>query len=267
MKKYDNGNLALSGMLAGEADLSTVSEYPIVLNSFLRDDFSIISTITSSFKDIKVIVHRGRGIENEGDLKGKKIGIVPGTAAQFFLDSYLNVLGLLSSDVRIINMTTVERSKALKSGIVDAVVTTEPYAFDIVCFLPDDAKRLPTTEVYRMTYHLAGMRDFIKKHPETMIKIVRGLDRGVSYIRENKKECVGIMARILKMDVSYLEAIWDDYDFDLSLDQSLFISLEDEARWAIKNRLTGNKRVPNYLDFIYLDALNKVKPENMTIIQ
>jgi hypothetical protein len=46
----------------------------------------------------------------------------------------------------------------------------------------------------------------------------------------------------------------------------LLITLEDEARWAIKNNLTSATEVPNYLDYIYFDALDEVKPEAVGII-
>jgi NitT/TauT family transport system substrate-binding protein len=45
------------------------------------------------------------------------------------------------------------------------------------------------------------------------------------------------------------------------------IAFEDQARWRIDNNLTDATRVPNYLDYIYLDALEKVKPEAIGIIR
>jgi NitT/TauT family transport system substrate-binding protein len=54
--------------------------------------------------------------------------------------------------------------------------------------------------------------------------------------------------------------------FELSLDQSLLINTEDEARWAIKNNLIDKTEIPNYLDYIYIDALEEVKPEAVGII-
>ena len=60
---------------------------------------------------------------------------------------------------------------------------------------------------------------------------------------------------------------WDEFVFELSLDQSLLISLEDEARWAIKNNLTDKKEIPNFFNFIYTQALEEVKPEAVTIIR
>lgn len=42
--------------------------------------------------------------------------------------------------------------------------------------------------------------------------------------------------------------------------------MEDEARWMIKNNLTSEKKTPNFLDYIYLDGLEKIKPESVNII-
>ena len=41
--------------------------------------------------------------------------------------------------------------------------------------------------------------------------------------------------------------------------------LEDETRWAIKNRLTDQTVMPDYLTYIYLDGLRAVKPEVVKI--
>jgi hypothetical protein len=35
----------------------------------------------------------------------------------------------------------------------------------------------------------------------------------------------------------------------------------------MKERLTDKKEIPNYLDFIYMDALGEVKPEVVMIVR
>jgi NitT/TauT family transport system substrate-binding protein len=47
----------------------------------------------------------------------------------------------------------------------------------------------------------------------------------------------------------------------------MLITFEDQARWRIKQGLTDATEVPNYLDYIYLDALEEVKPEAIGIIR
>jgi len=43
--------------------------------------------------------------------------------------------------------------------------------------------------------------------------------------------------------------------------------MEDEARWMIKNNLTAGKTVPDFGNYIYVDALKAIKPEAVNIIR
>jgi NitT/TauT family transport system substrate-binding protein len=64
-----------------------------------------------------------------------------------------------------------------------------------------------------------------------------------------------------------METVWSQNQFSLSLDQSLVAAMEDEARWMIANGLTSETEVPNFLDYIYMDGLQAVKPEAVNIIR
>jgi NitT/TauT family transport system substrate-binding protein len=66
---------------------------------------------------------------------------------------------------------------------------------------------------------------------------------------------MGIIAPYIGMDRSQLAELWDIYNFKITLGQSLLVTLEDQARWAIENELTDKTEVPNYLNYIYYDAL------------
>jgi hypothetical protein len=41
--------------------------------------------------------------------------------------------------------------------------------------------------------------------------------------------------------------------------------LEKEARWAMGRQLILAKKAPNYLNFLYLDALKQVSPKTVTV--
>jgi NitT/TauT family transport system substrate-binding protein len=64
-----------------------------------------------------------------------------------------------------------------------------------------------------------------------------------------------------------METIWRENQFSLSLDQSLITAIENEARWMIKNKLTAEKSMPNFPDFISEDALKAIKPNAVNIIR
>ena len=71
----------------------------------------------------------------------------------------------------------------------------------------------------------------------------------------------------MNFDDAYMDLLWQRYQFGLSLNQPLMIAMEDEARWLIKNNLTPEKQVPDFLKNIREDTLKKLKPEGVNIIR
>ena len=87
------------------------------------------------------------------------------------------------------------------------------------------------------------------------------------FARENPDEAQEIVAGKIGMDRAKFNEIWELFNFKVALDQSLLLTLEAEARWAIKNKLTNKTEVPDYLYYIYMDALEEVKPKAVGIIR
>jgi hypothetical protein len=42
--------------------------------------------------------------------------------------------------------------------------------------------------------------------------------------------------------------------------------MKDEAQWLIDSHFTNEKAIPNFVSYIYTDALKAVKPESVSII-
>ena len=66
----------------------------------------------------------------------------------------------------------------------------------------------------------------------------------------------------MNLDAAYMETVWSQNQYSLSLDQSLIVAMEDEARWMISNGLTTEKQVPDFLNYIYEDGLKSDKARN-----
>jgi NitT/TauT family transport system substrate-binding protein len=130
-----------------------------------------------------------------------------------------------------------------------------------------DAIRLSGSELYRTTFNFMVMKDYAEAHPEVLLKFLRAIDNATDFIEKNREESKDIVAERLKLDKENMTKFWDAFTFEISLDQSLIIAIEAEARWAIDNKLTDKIEVPNYLDYIYYDALEEVKPEAIGIIR
>ncbi len=266
VERYPFGRIALESMLAGEVNLATVAETPIVLQSFKRDDFAVAAMFVYNYDDTKVIVRKDRVAVPAG-LAGKTIGTSFGTSPQFFLDTYLSSVGIAKSQVKIVDISQKDLPAALQSGAVDAIVAFEPYAHQALQLLPEAAMRLPKVEILKETFNLVVMKDFARQHSLVLPRVLRAMDRAITYQERNRAETIAILVRDLGIDATYLAETWDDYKFGLSLDQAFLVNLEDVARWAIENKLTERTEVPNYLGYLATDALQAVKPEAVRLLQ
>lgn len=268
MKEFDSGRNALASMLENkDIDICTVAQTPVVFHSFNRDDFVIIGAMVYSYNDVKVLVRQDKGINKPMDLIGRKVGVTRGSTGHFYLSIFLNYNGLSCSDVNEIDINASELPQALADGRVDAISTWEPHNMNAIKLLGEKTLLLHGGDIFREDFYFVVHKSFIKDNPETLKMFLKAIERGEKFIHGNKDESITIVSERLKIDKESTASVWDDFNFQLILDQSIFVSLEAEARWAIRVGLTEEKEVPNYLGFIYTDALEAVKPEAVTIIR
>ena len=266
IKTFDSGRLSLLAMLKGEGiDICTVAPTPIMFNSFERDDFAIIATFVYSYDDIKVIARKDKGIATARDLKGKKVGTPARTTGQFFLNAFLTDRGVPAKEVQAIDINPSDLPVALEKNDVDAIVIWEPHGYYAQELLGDKATRLPDLDIYKETFNFVVMKDYAATHPELLAKFLRATDAATTFIVENKEESRELVAENLDLDRKVTAAIWDDFVFEMSLDQTLIRTLEEEALWAIRSQLVDRPKIPNYLHYIHLRSLKAVKPQAVTI--
>ncbi len=266
IQQHPSGKAAFNALVEGEADLATAAETPIMFAIMRGEKIGILATISSSEKNKMIVARKDKGVSIPNDLKGKRIGVTVGSSGDYFMDSFLIMHGISRDEVQVINVGSNAIVDALTSGEVDAVSTWNPYISILQKGLGDNAVTFSGEGIYRETFNIATKQDFANENPETIKKVLRALIKAEEFCEENPDEAQEIIADKIGMDRAALNELWELYDFKVTLDQSLLVELEAEARWAIKNNLTDATEVPNYLDYIYLDALEEVKPEAVGII-
>ncbi len=267
LKKFDSGKLSFKAMMQGEVDISTVAPTPIMFSSFERDDFCIFATFAYAEEDIKVIACRDKGISTAQDLVGKKIGTPAGTTGQFFVEVFLSQNEIPASQVEVVDVAPSDLPAALADREVDAIVIWEPHAYNASQLLGDRVIRLPSSDVYRVNFSFMAMKNFAKDNPLVLERFLRAIERATIFINNNRQEAQAIVAQMLELDEKLTAILKDIFVFEISLNQSLLMTIEDEARWAIRNKLTDKTEVPNYIDYIYMNALEKVSPDAVSIIK
>ena len=109
--------------------------------------------------------------------------------------------------------------------------------------------------------------EWITKHPELVSRLLKSLAQAEEYAIRNPAGARTIVQKRLNLDASYMETVWSQDQFSLSLDQSLILAMEDETRWMMNNNMTDEKNIPDFLDYIDEGGLKAVKPEAVNIIR
>jgi NitT/TauT family transport system substrate-binding protein len=266
LNAYDTGLAAINGLLNNEIDIAGAGEYPFVVRALKKDNISIIGSFSRTYNEY-LVWRTDKGIKNVVGLKGKKIGLPRWTLPEFHLGRFLDLQGMSIRDVTLINLTPARAADAIANEDVDAVVVWEPFVSQI--------RKQQTNGIVSRSVHsgqamygiLVCRNDWIKRHPEMVKRVLNSLAQAEEYVVRHPAEAKAILKKRHQYDDAYVDRIWPEHQFSLSLDQSLITAMEDEARWMINNNLTKEKQVPDFLNYIYIDGLKAVKPEAANIIR
>ena len=113
VRAWPAGKQALEAMLAGEVEVATVADTPIVVQSFKRRDFVVIATLAHN-NPYRLVARRDRGIRGPSDLRGHRVGVMAGTTTQFFLHSVLADVGLAPGEIAEVDVPAGDLAAALE---------------------------------------------------------------------------------------------------------------------------------------------------------
>jgi NitT/TauT family transport system substrate-binding protein len=205
------GSLDMCGTTLAHAIQSASMGQPVVVVAALCDKASAL------------IVKKDGPVMTVADLKGKKIGYVPGTMHEILLRETLTRNGLSpDKDVTLIRVDFFDMNLALARDGIDAYLSGEPFPSQAV---DQGLGRILTHPYYDQSVGTinAGMlvtRKMIEKEPERVAALVRAHVLSTRYLMENQPVWLGKAAEfgtplpVLEKAASNIELSWDmDADF------------------------------------------------------
>jgi NitT/TauT family transport system substrate-binding protein len=206
-----------------------------------------------------LVARRDRGIKEPEDLRGKTIGVLQGTAAEYFLGVVLTFNHIPWRAVTVVDFQPSALGEALATGKVDAVVAWEPYLGDIFKKMGDAVVTWPAQEKQDIFWILVGRAGYLKRNPAAVEKLLRALGQAANFIKEHPAEAQEMICRRAK----FPQAEWNRYPlrYEIFLDQGLLLHLEDEAAWMIKNGITNRTEIPDFMNYLDPGPLTEVNPQ------
>ena len=265
-KNFDTAGPAITALMKNEVDITTSGEYPFVANVLSNQNLSLIGTM-DKFQAFYLIGNQDHGIKNIADLKGKNVGVVRQSLMEFYLGRLLDLHEMNIHDVSLVDVRPSQWVSALANGTVDAVAINQAYLGQMQAQLGNKIVIWQLQNDQLGYGILFGSTNWVTQHPELVSRFLKSLAQAENYLVNQPTNAKAILKNHLNYSDTYLAEVWTNQHFSLSLEQSLVVAMENEARWLINNNLTNQTAIPDFLNYVYLEGLTSVKPESVNIIR
>ncbi|MFY3746014.1 ABC transporter substrate-binding protein [Anaeromyxobacter sp. Red801] len=191
-RSFDLGRDALALLREGGADVAVAFETPVLQAAYADDRLRALTALHTSTRNTRLVVRASSGIRGFSDLGGRRIGLAPGTNADFFTDLALRLGGVPRDQVRLVHGAPAESIEGLAAGALDAAVLSDPAAQEAERRLGDDAQVFQT-DLYVEISLLVTRDDVLAARPAALRALLRGLACGERRARADRE---GARARI-----------------------------------------------------------------------
>ena len=263
-----SGRSCLELMMQGRAQVATAAELAVTLASFKRNDLAIIGTTSTSSHQIKLVGRASSGVRGAADIKGRRVAFVPASSSQYFLDTWVTFHGIDPKDMRKLPLEPDKMVDALSRHEVDALAIWEPHASKAIAALGTDATVLPNPRVYTQHFAIVTDRVQLQGRGAEMSRLLQALMKAERFIAERPAEAAALLQARLQTDAATAAAQLREHDYRIRLDQSLISTMEEQARWAIREKLVEARQRPkSLLHTIEPALLRKADPRAVSLVQ
>ncbi len=215
--EFSSANLMAEALISGRIDGTATSAFPVVFSIEQQKPgqfkIYIVNVINEKFFPDYILVKKDSKIENISDLKGKKIGIYPGstilTYTKIILSNFMNP----ETDIDIIQLKPSLQIQALESKQVDAIFALEPIAtVSIVKGISRVLEKAPLAKYVMSPLPGSGSAfssEFIKKYPEDAKKIKKAMYNALDFLDNPKNipEVKKILAKWTNIEVEVIDKL------------------------------------------------------------
>ena len=259
-----NGEDCIAQIQRGRADLAMASDASVVLAVHAGQPLELIATVASSRRSNQVVARTDRGIRQGADLRGRRVGFIPGTSSHFYTETFLSFHGLTTRDVVMVPLDPLRPVDALVQGEVDAAGFFHPNGPQALTRLGPLGQVLELPPIYTLTVNLVarpGLSD------DQLVRVLRGLQRSIRVVRSRNDPSLQTSARLLGVKPPEVAGLLGDFDYRLRLDQSLLGTLEAESRWAARSDGSTSRAAPDFLDIVRVGPMRQLDARSVSLVK
>lgn len=266
LKPFSSGKAAGKALIDDQVNLSTTADAGFVSYSFSHGDLKVLASITSANLS-ELVARKDRDISTISDLKGKKIGVTKNTTSDYFLEAFLIDNLISPDDVQYVYLKPKEIVDAMLSGEIDACHVWHPHVYKIQKVLGSNHVSWPAQVGQPYHFLLMTKEKWIDNNKDIAKRLINALAKGEDFVSSNLELAKDSYAKLSGLKGEALDLKWKGMQLILSLDQSMLIHMENQARFKIQNKQVDSTTIPNYMDFIHYETLESVSKDSVTIFR
>lgn len=254
---FSSGRLALDAIVGGRAAFGTVAETPVVFAAMNGLPVRVIGRVNSH--EVFDLV-ASTAIKKIGDVRGKKVGYLQGSNAQYYLSLMLERARLKPSDITAISMNPPDMVTSLINRDIDAFIWAEPFISQAVSAGKGKVHVIRTPGLYKTYSSIVTLQSVIDKNPEVLIRGLKALMEATDFVKARTDEAIQISASKTKMDPEIAKKTWPDIKYGIELDPNIEKDMQAQAKWAIASGLVrSDAKMPDFSKIVVHDLLEKAK--------
>ena len=205
------GGTTLRNVLASDLPYGEVATSAAIAASRAGLDVVIVNTSSSHIGEIALVADAKSDIHKMADLAGKKAGYTaPKSTSDVLLRLALKETQMTGKVETVATggfgpgITALTTGAIAAAPMIDPILTLQPEKYRVI---------LPFADVIpRMTW-LVGIttREFAKKNPELLRKLIAVRRRGVDYIYQNRDAAMQIYAKVWQQDPKQVATYFPKY--------------------------------------------------------
>lgn len=261
---FTSGRQALETVIGGGAEIATAAESPVTAATFANQKVVVLARM--EYSELKTLV-AAPGITKPADLKGKRIGYASGTGSEVYTHELLKKIGLAKGDVILVNLRPQDMVAAAASGSIDAYNIWEPHVANGRKALGAKATLLDLRDVYSETFNVVVTEAWARDNPRVAAAFLRALLDAERWLKANRDEAIALVGAAVNLKKDDLAAVWNDYIFELVLDDLTVRALRNHAQWRLdtNNAAGGATTLPDFGKVIVSGPLKDVAPDRVKL--
>jgi len=265
IKYFPSGGDLMSAFVGGSIAYGSAGATPVLTVLSRPFPLRIVAQISDISGAQQLLVKKS--IASLDALRGKKVGLLRGTASEALFNSIVKSYGFDAASVQLVNMGPAEMITAFVRGDVDAVALWEPHSSkarklgDGKTLVSGPYSFLGPQPVARRVYGdhavLFVTETTLKEQPAITRSVLAALQKANTFIEANRAEAIAILAKEYGLDAVEMEAVIDVNRYTLRLDDQLVTDIDALADflYSIK-RIANPVHVREAIDTTALKALN-----------